>query len=108
MSPLQPCDLVPRAYPLKFHQRLPKNGSCDIADMQDKITTEKSNKNDGRLGKSCATKLRIEFDVTYADRIFKRSFLLGSTIAAGSTTPKHSRVKAKPHENKDEALHFLG
>ena len=107
MSPLQPCDLVPRAYSLEFHQGLPENGSCDIADMQDKITTEKSNKNDGRLGKSCATKLRIEFDVTYADRIFKRSFLWGSPIAAGSIAPKHVRVKAKPYKNKDGASGFF-
>ena len=48
VSALQPCDLVPRAYPLKFHQGVPENGSCDMADMHDKITTEKSNKNDGR------------------------------------------------------------
>jgi hypothetical protein len=48
VSPLQPCDLVPRAYPFKFYQVVPKNGSCDIADMHDKIRTEKSNKNDGR------------------------------------------------------------
>ena len=108
MSPLQPCDLVPRAFPLKFHQGVPENGSCDIADMHDKITTEKSNKNDGRKGKSCATKLQIEFDVTDADRSFKRRFLWGSPIAAGWIALKCVRVNAKPYENKDEALHFLG
>ena len=47
-SPLQPCDLVPRACFFKFHQGVPENGSCDIDDMHDKIKTEKSNKNDGR------------------------------------------------------------
>ena len=37
-----------------------------------------------------------------------RSLIQGSPIATGSIAPKHVRVKAKPYENKDEALHFLG
>ena len=48
VSLLQPCDLVPRACPSKFHEAVPENGSCNISGMHDQITAEKTNKNDRR------------------------------------------------------------
>ena len=74
MSFLQPCDLAPRAFPLKFYQGASENVWCHTADMHDKITTEKTTNMMGDKGQAFATKLQVEDCVTDASRVFNRSF----------------------------------